>query len=99
MKWNSELDRVFKAEIKTGGYNQIFDCVGVSSLTFAALILGNEVLTLQIVQSEDILHLSVSVDNGAVTVLLASLDLLHEEVLNVVRLLVRQKGSQVLGNT
>ena len=68
----------------------------VAGLTFAALILSDVVLALQIVQGEDILHLSVSVDDGALTVLLAGFNLRYEEVLNVVRLLVCQKGGQVL---
>ena len=96
MKWNSELDRVFKAVIKTGGYNQKFEFFRVSLLTFAALILGNVVLALQIVQSEDVLHFSVSVYDGTVAVLLAGFNLLHEEVLDVVWLLVSQERSQVL---
>ena len=65
-------------------------------LTFAALILRDVVLTLQIVQGEDVLHLSVGVYDGAFSVLLTGFNLLYEEVLNVVRLLVGQKSGQIL---
>ena len=65
-------------------------------LTFAALILSYVVLALQIVQSEDVLHFSVRVYDRTVAILLTGFDLLHEEVLDVVWLLVGQESSQVL---
>ena len=65
-------------------------------LTFAALILSYVVLALQIVQSEDVLHFSVSVYDRTVSILLTGFDLLDEEVLDVVRLLVGQESGQVL---
>ena len=51
--------------------------------------------TLQVVESENILQLGVRVHNRAWTVLLAKLDLLHEEGLNVVWLFVAQQSGQV----
>ena len=95
MKWNSELARVFKAEFKTGGYNSKSPPT-TWWLTFAALVLRDVVLALQVVEGEDVLHLSLSVDNGARSILNARFDLLAEELLHVVWLLVRQKSCQVL---
>ena len=68
MKWNSELARVFKAA-KTLHYFQ-------ESLTFAALISCDVVLAFQVVQSENVLHLCVSVDDRTLTVFLTGLYLL-----------------------
>ena len=96
MKWNSELDRVFKAEIKRGSYIQNVEQISVLLLTFAALILSDVVLALQIVQSEDVLHFSVGVDDRAITILLTGLNLLHEEMFDVVWLLVGQESGQIL---
>ena len=95
MKWNSELARVFKAEFKTGGYNSKSPPT-TWWLTFAALVLRDVVLALQVVEGEDVLHLSVGVDDGALSVLLAGFNLLDEEVLDVVWLLVSKKGGQIL---
>ena len=88
MKWNSELASVLRAE-KIFGY-------GKYGLTFAALISSDVVLSLKVVKGEDVLHLSISVNNGAFTVLLAGLDLLDEEVLDIIRLLVGKKSGQIL---
>ena len=66
------------------------------SLTFAALILSDVVLALQIVKSEDVLHFGVCVHDRALTILLASFNLLDEEMLNIVWLLVGQKSGQIL---
>lgn len=65
-------------------------------LTFAALLFADVAGVLQVVQSEDILHLSLGVDNGSGATLDASFDLLGQELLEVVWLLVRQKRRQVL---
>ena len=65
-------------------------------LTFTALLLGDVALILQVVEGEDVLHLSLGVDNGSGAVLDAGFDLLAQELLHVVWLLVRQKRCQVL---
>ena len=65
-------------------------------LTFAALLLADVTRVLQVVQSKDVLHLSLGVDDGTGAVLDAGLDLLAKELLHVVWLFVRQKSSQVL---
>ena len=65
-------------------------------LTFAALILADVTRVLQVVKGEDVLHLSLSVDNGAGAVLHACFDLLAQELLHVVWLLVGEKSCQVL---
>ena len=88
MKWNSELASVLRAT-EFFGY-------GKYGLTFAALISCDVVLSLKIVKGEDVLHLSISVNNGAFTVLLAGLDLLDEEVLDIIGLLVGKKSGQIL---
>ena len=51
---------------------------------------------LQVVKREDVLHLSLGVDDGAGAVLDARLDLLGQELVQVVRLLKREQGRQVL---
>ena len=60
------------------------------------MVSGDVVLALKVVQGEDVLHLGISVNNGAFTVLLAGLDLLDEEVLDIIRLLVGKKSGQIL---
>ena len=65
-------------------------------LTFAALLLGDVALVLQVVEGEDVLHLSLGVDDGSGAILDAGLDLLAQELLHVVWLLVGQKRCQVL---
>lgn len=95
VKWNSELARVFKAEFKIGGYNSKSSPRG-KWLTFAALVLCDVVLALQVVEGEDVLHLSVCVDDWALSVLLTGFNLLDEEVLDVVWLLVGEKSGQIL---
>ena len=65
-------------------------------LTFTALLLADMARVLQIIQGEDILHLSLCVDDGARSILDAGLDLLSQELFHVVWLLVRQKRGQVL---
>ena len=88
MKWNSELASVLRAE-EIFGYKKC-------GLTFAALISCDVVLSLKVVKGKDVLHLSIGVNNGAFTVLLASLDLLDEEVLDIIWLLVGKKSGQIL---
>ena len=51
---------------------------------------------LQVVQSEDVLHLGLCVHDGARAVLHSGLDLLAQELLEVVWLLVGQQSGQVL---
>ena len=70
--------------------------VGEGLQGFAALLLGDVASTLQVVQSEDVLKLLVSVDDRAGSVLFSNLDLVDEELLNIVGLFVSQKGGQVL---
>ena len=65
-------------------------------LTFAALVLCDVVLSLQVVEGEDVLHFSVSVDNRALSILLAGFNLLDEEVFDVIGLLVGEKSGQIL---
>ena len=74
----------------------VTECLIHVILTFAALFLGDVALILQVVEGEDVLHLSLSVDNGSGAVLDAGFDLLAQELLHVVWLLVRQKRCQVL---
>ena len=88
MKWNSELASVLRAE-EIFGY-------GKYGLTFAALISCDVVLSFKVVKGEDVLHLSISVNNGALTVLLTGLDLLDEEVLDIIWLFVGKKSGQIL---
>ena len=65
-------------------------------LTFAALVLADVAGVLQVVESEDVLHLGLGVDDGTGAVLDTCLNLLAQELLHVVWLLVRQKRSKVL---
>ena len=51
---------------------------------------------LQVVESEDVLHLGLCVHDGAGAVLHSGLDLLAQELLEVVWLLVGQQSGQVL---
>ena len=88
MKWNSELASVLRAE-EIFGYRKY-------GLTFTALISSDVVLSLKVIESEDVLHLSISVNNRAFTVLLTGLDLLDEEVLDIIWLLVGKKSGQIL---
>ena len=98
MKWYSELASVVKAknicqlQKAMNGLEECQRCF----LTFAALLLADVTGVLKVVQSKDVLHLSLSVDDGTGAVLDAGLDLLAQELLHVVWLLVRQKSSQVL---
>ena len=68
-------------------------------LTFSALILADVARVLQVVEGEDVLHLSLSVDDRAGTVFDSCFDLLAEELLKVVWLLVSQECRQVLSET
>ena len=65
-------------------------------LTLAALLFADVARVLQVVESEDVLHLGLGVDDGARAVLHAGLDLLAEELLEVVWLLVGQQSGHVL---
>ena len=51
---------------------------------------------LQVVEREDVLHLSLGVDDRARAILHARLNLLAEELLHIVWLLVSKQGSQIL---
>ena len=106
VKWNSELARVVRAVILKNTQNKALQlhvrtilklmkkrwCL----LTFAALLFADVAGVLQVVKSEDILHLSLGVDDGSGATLDASFNLLGQELLEVVWLLVRQKCRQVL---
>ena len=65
-------------------------------LTFAALLLVNVARVLEVVQREDVLHLSLRVHDGARAILHARLDLLAEELFHIVGLLVGQERGQIL---
>ena len=98
VKWYSELASVVKAknicqlQKAMNGLEEYQRCF----LTFAALLLADVTRVLQVVQSKDVLHLSLGVDDGTGAVLDAGLNLLAEELFHVVWLFVRQKSSQVL---
>ena len=66
------------------------------ALTFAALVLRDVASVLQVVESEDVLHLCFSVDDGSGAVLDTGFDLLAQELLQIVWLLEREQGRQVL---
>ena len=68
-------------------------------LTFSALILADVARVLKVVKCEDVLHLSLSVDDRAGAILDSCLDLLAKELLKVVWLLVSQECRQVLSET
>ena len=63
-----------------------------------ALLLGDVAGVLEVVQGEDVLHLSLSVDDRAGTILNASLNLLAQELLQVVWLLVGEQSCQILSS-
>jgi len=64
VKWNSEFARVVKAaHTITKLDTSVTENAELKILTFAALILADVAGGLQIVECEDVLHLSLSVDN------------------------------------
>ena len=80
-------------------YNNRKWALAIFFLTFSALILADVARVLQVVKGEDVLHLSLSVDDRAGTVFDSCLDLLAKELLKVVWLLVSQECCQVLYET
>ena len=95
VKWNSEFER----DISAAKWKWVRHANGLRLkvvLTLAALLLVDLAGVAQIVKSENVLHLRLSVDNGAGALLDASLNLLAEEALQVVGLLVGDQRGQVL---
>jgi len=75
---------------------RILDRKSVYGLTFLALFLGDVSGTLQVVKGEDVLELGLVVHDRAAALLLTLLEEVHEELLDVLGLLVAQDGRQVL---
>jgi hypothetical protein len=65
-------------------------------LTFFALFLRDVSSTLEVIESEDVLELSLIVDNGATSLLFALLQEVDQELLNVLWLFIANNGCQVL---
>lgn len=65
-------------------------------LTFFALFLGDMSCPLEVIESEDVLELSLIVDNGATSLLFALLQEVDQELLNVLWLFIANNGCQVL---
>ena len=65
-------------------------------LTLFALLLGDVSCTLEVIESEDVLELSLIVYNGATSLLLALLQEVNQELLNVLWLFIANNGCQVL---
>ena len=65
-------------------------------LTFFALFLGDMSCALEVIESEDVLELSLIVDNGATSLLFALLQEVDQELLNVLWLFIANNGCQVL---
>ncbi len=65
-------------------------------LTFFALFLGDMSSTLEVIESEDLLELSLIIDNGATSLLFALLQEVDQELLNVLWLFIANNGCQVL---
>ena len=65
-------------------------------LTFFALFFGYMSSTLEVIESEDVLELSLIVDNGATSLLFALLQEVNQELLNVLWLFIANNGCQVL---
>ena len=65
-------------------------------LTFFALFFGYMSSTLEVIESEDVLELSLIVDNGATSLLFALLQEVDQELLNVLWLFIANNGCQVL---
>ena len=65
-------------------------------LTLFALLLGDVSCTLEVIESEDVLELGLIVHNGAASLLLALLQEVNQELLNVLWLFIANNGCQVL---
>ena len=65
-------------------------------LTFFALFFGYMSCALEVIESEDVLELSLIVDNGATSLLFALLQEVDQELLNVLWLFIANNGCQVL---
>lgn len=65
-------------------------------LTLLALFLGDVSGALEVIEGEDVLKLSLIVNDGAASLLLALLQEVNEELLNVLRLFIADDGCQVL---
>ena len=65
-------------------------------LTLFALLLGDVSCTLEVIESEDVLELGLIVYNGAASLLLALLQEVNQELLNVLWLFIANNGCQVL---
>ncbi len=65
-------------------------------LTFFALFLGDMSSTLEVIESEDVLELSLIIDNGATSLLFTLLQEVDQELLNVLWLFIANNGCQVL---
>ena len=70
--------------------------ISKSLQSFTALFLSDVASTLQVVESENVLQLLISVDDGTGSVFFTDFDLINQELLNVVGLLVSQKSRQIL---
>lgn len=66
--------------------------VGESLQGFAALLFVDVACSFQVVQSEDVLKLLVSVDDGAGSVLFSNFNLVNNELLNIVWLLISKQS-------
>lgn len=67
-----------------------------ASLTFFALVFGDVACALEIVEREDVLQLCFVVDYRPGALVLALLQQVHQELLDVLRLLVAKHCCQVL---
>lgn len=65
-------------------------------LTLLALFLGDVSGALEVIEGEDVLKLSLVVNDGAASLLFALLQEVDEELLNVLRLFIADDGCQVL---
>jgi hypothetical protein len=65
-------------------------------LTFFALFLGDMSSTLEVIESEDVLELSLIVYNGATSLLFALLQEVNQELLDIFWLFIANNGCQVL---
>jgi hypothetical protein len=65
-------------------------------LTFFALFLRDVSSTLEVIESENVLELSLIVYNGAASLLLTLLQKVNQELFNVLWLFIANNGCQVL---
>ena len=68
----------------------------IGKLTFSALFLRNKTCALEIVQGKNVLELSITVNDASVAVKFSLFQNVDQEILEVVRLFVRQDGGQIL---